>query len=381
MRGINPKYIDKLDEGQRNFILTPEGEENRGSGKFFLDNFIFVPAEHVYVIGPTGSGKTNKNYNLVNWLKHTEVIFWISASKDNDITPLFFMGLPVNIIVPKYAGIEITLDKEPVKNIVYSVVDDPEDIFYVIKNDHINILEVRNAFWDRNNLLDWMIRFFTLIAEWTRNGSMPMHYYPPGTFNSRKTKISVFIDESQWLIAGSRVTSDPRRSKATEVIIENALEIRTYGWRLAISAQGFTNTPPALRENMACVVLCNNADIEDPPRLRVHCKPGMNSIWIPTSRFKRNECKFINRNGECMPKRKPLPWPLYPKDEQDREKAERIKIKYSRTYHDQHSDAEEIQFAPCFLNLGRLSDTMIEEKPTEDKGYNLYYLPEVTPNE
>jgi len=358
MRGINPAYLDKLDEDQRKFILT-------GYGKFFADSFLSIPAEHAYLIGPTGSGKTNKNYNLVNWLKHTEVIFWISASKDNDIVPLLFMGLPVNIIIPKYTGIEITLDKEPVKNIVYSVVNDPEDIFYAIKTDHINILEVRNAFWDKGNLLDWMIHFFTLIAEWTRNGSMPRHYCAPGTKKTSKTRISVFLDESQWLIAGNRVTTDPKRSKATEVIIENALEIRTYGWRLIISAQGFTNTPPALRENMACVILCNNAEIDDPPRLRIHCKPAMNSSWIPTSRFKRNECKFIDRNGECWPKGRPLPWPMYPKDEKDREKAERIKIKYSRTYHDKPPKESEVQ-EECLPELGRFSQMAIPPEKQDE---------------
>ena len=91
MKGIDPRYLNKLEESQRRFILT-------GPGKFFADSFLFMPAEHGYVIGPTGSGKTNKMHNIANWLKHTEVIFWISASKDRDILPLLFMGLPVNII-------------------------------------------------------------------------------------------------------------------------------------------------------------------------------------------------------------------------------------------------------------------------------------------
>ena len=107
MRGINPAYLAKLDESQRRTILT-------GPGKFFADSFLFVDGEHIYVIGPTGSGKTNKNYNLVNWLKHTDVILWISASKDNDIAPLFYMGKPVNVIVPKYADVNISLDGDPV---------------------------------------------------------------------------------------------------------------------------------------------------------------------------------------------------------------------------------------------------------------------------
>lgn len=366
---MNPIYLEKLDDSQLETALS-------GRGKWFLDNFIFVPAEHCYVIGPTGSGKTNKNYNLVNWLKHTEVILWISASKDHDIVPLIYMGMPVNIIIPKYAGINLTIDDEPVPNVTYSQVTEPSDIFFAIKRDHINILEVRNAFYDRSNLLDFMIEFFRLIAEWTRNGKMPR--ITPDLSQKGNSKITIFIDESQWLIAGSRVTTEQKRVKATEVIIENALEIRTYGWRLVISTQGFTNTPPALRENMACVVLCNNADVAEPKRLAIHCNPGRNSIWVPTSRFKRNECKFINRNGECMPKKKPLAWPLYPKDLEDRKMASRVKITYSKTFHDQHSDSEEIQFASCFPDMGKLINYLIEEKAQEQNlNYSKFNLPGV----
>ena len=371
-RQINPAYLDKLDDGQREYIKT-------GSGWFFAYEFLFVPAEHGYVIGPTGSGKTNKMVNLCAWLKHTEVILWISASKDQDITPLFFMGKPVNIIIPKYSDIKITLDGGEIPNVVYSRVSKPQDIFYAIKTDHINILEVRNAFWDRGKLLDFMIEFFRLIAEWTRTGIMPR--FRPDVKSSGKSKITVFIDESQWLIAGSKVTNDPYRTKATAIISESALEIRTYGWRLIIASQGFTNVPPIIRENMACTFLCSGADIKDPPKLRLQCFPNIPG-YTPSSRFKKSQYKFLNRNGDSIPVRGPVPVPLYPKDEKDREMAERIRITYGKTFHDLHSDAEEIQFAPCFFNLGSLSDITVEEKPTEDKGYNLYYLPEeVTPNE
>lgn len=363
---FNPAYLEKLDDGQREYILT-------GSGWFFAYNFLFVSAEHGYVIGPTGSGKTNKMVNLCAWLRHTEVILWISASKDQDIVPLLFMGMPVNIIVPKYSGIEITVDGKPVENVVYSEVSDPQDIFYAIKTDHINILEVRNAFFDRSKLLDFMIEFFKLIAEWTRNGKMPR--FRPDTKSSGKTKISVFIDESQWLIAGSKVTNDQHRTKATSVISENALEIRTYGWRLIIASQGFTNIPPIIRENMACTFLCAGADVKDPPKIRLQCFPNI-SGYTPSSRFKKSQCKFLNRNGDAIPVAVPVSIPLYPKDLEDRKRSERIKITYSKTFHDQHSDMDEIQFADCFPNLDKLVNVTIpEESETKNINCNRYCLP------
>lgn len=354
MRGINPKYLERLEDSQRAFILT-------GPGKFFADNFIFMPAEHGYVIGPTGSGKTNKNYNIVNWLKYTETILWISASKDQDILPLLFMGLPVNIIVPKYAGVEITLDRKPyIDNIVYSSVDNPEDVFGAIKNDHINILETRNAFWDRNNLLDWMVGFFKALAEGCRRDTLP-RICPPD-YKKAGSKVAVIIDESQWLIAGTKVTNDPKRVKATEEIAGCALEVRTYGWRLVISSQGFTNIVPVIRENMPCVFLCANAQVPEVPSLRYHCNPKIYG-FTPTSRFKRNEYKFVDRQGRASPNDRPLPVPLFPKKEEDRAMVARMDIKYARTYHDQPPECAEAE-TECIPELGRFSALAI---PPEEK--------------
>lgn len=355
MRGINPKYLDRLEESQRKFILT-------APGKFFADNFIFMPAEHGYVIGPTGSGKTNKNYNIVNWLKYTETILWISASKDHDILPLLFMGLPVNIIVPKYAGVEITLDRKPyTENLVYSQVDQPSDVFTAIKGDHINILETRNAFWSRDNLLDWMVGFFKALAEGCRRDSIK--YIHPPSYKGEKSKVAVIIDESQWLIAGTKVTNDPKRVKATEEIASCALEVRTYGWRLVISSQGFTNIVPVIRENMPCVFLCANAQVPDVPSLRYHCNPQVYG-FIPTSRFKRNEYKFIDRQGRASPNNRPLPTPLYPKKEEDRAKMARMGIKYAKTYHDQPTDSAEVE-TELIPDMGRFSHLMVQPEHTE----------------
>ena len=349
MRGINPAYLDKLDEGQKAFILT-------GYGKFFADNFLFMEAEHGYVIGPTGSGKTNKLYNLVNWLKHTEVILWISASKDNDIIPLFFMGMPVNIIIPTHSSMEIYDGRDIFTNVSYSPVSTPSDIFWAIKRDHINILEVRNAFWEESAVLDWMILFFKELSDGLRRGNIPR--IRPDIEHVGKSKITVFLDESQWLIPGLKVTNDPKRVKAREVIAEAATQIRTYGWRLVISSQGFTNVTPIIRENMPGVFLCVNAQVDDVPSLHKHCNPPLITGWKPTSRYKRSEYKFVDRNGNASPNDRPLPVPWYPKSEEDRKKADKMRIKYGQTYHDRPPESAEPE-TECFPELGRFSALVI----------------------
>jgi hypothetical protein len=368
MRGIDPRYLDRLEESQRSFILT-------GPGKFFADSFLHMPAEHGYVIGPTGSGKTNKMHNLCNWLKYTEVPLWISASKDHDILPLFFMGLPVNIIIPKHAGIEITGYPGEIS---YSPVNTPDDVFYAIKSDHINILEVRNAFWSEDALLDWMIQFFKTLSEGCRRGTIPR--IAPSSWHGKGSKVAVFLDESQWLIAGTKVTNKPKRVKATEEIAGGALEIRTYGWRLVISSQGFTNVVPIIRENMPCVFLCVNAQVPDVPALHKHCQPHPNLGWKPTSRFKRNEYKFVNRSGLASPNDRPLPVPLYPKRQEDRDTMARMDIIYARRYHDQPPKEAEPE-EECFPELGRFSALAIPPEVQEISGNTRWRAEEMIPDD
>lgn len=372
MRGINPDYLNKLDEGQRKFILT-------GYGKFFADNFLHMKAEHGYVVGPTGSGKTNKLYNLVNWLKHTETILWISASKDNDIVPLLFMGMPVNIIVPRYADLEIRIGGERYEpHPMISYASTPSDVFYAMKKDHINILEVRNAFYDRSKLLEWMIEFFKTLAEWTRLRMMPS-IRPSHCTSTKGSKVSVIIDEAQWIIAGKKVTQDPLRTKATEIIAENAMEIRTYGWRLIISTQGFDNVPPIIRENMAGVFLCAGADIEDPKYLRDLCNPRDPAVRGPRH-YKRNEYRFVSREGRSSPTTGPLPVPFYPKSEEDQKIAERLRIHYARKYHDKPPEEAEAE-EECFPELGRFSHLVIPPEKEAAPSVSRIDIPRVIAND
>lgn len=357
MRGINPLYLDKLDPEQRVTALTD-------SGKFFLDSFVFVKGEHCYVVGPTGSGKTNKGMNLVNWLKHTETIIWISSGKDNETVPLLFMGKPVRIITPKYHDVEIRKGREryePHPEIIQ--VPDAGSAWWAVKKGSINIFEFRNAFWDMDNAIAWMIELFTTLAKWTRLRMMP-HISPA----------AIFMDESKWIIAGTRVTSNGSRAKASEIITENAMDIRAYGFRLIIFAQGFIDIPPAMRDNMPCFMLCNGADIEISRKLRYHCYPTM-AGWKKTSQYKRNEAKFVDRYGNAMPISRPLAYPWFPKREEDRKTAEHLKV-IDIGFHDKPPEGSET-IEECFPDLGIYAAYAIQpEKHTP--GISLSLMPEAS---
>ncbi len=353
MKGINPKYLDKLDEQQRPFALTMPG-------KMFLDDFVFLKGDHCFVIGTTGSGKTNKGYWLVNWLKHTETQIWLDSGKSNEILPLLCQGKRVQIICPEYCDVII---EERVNGRWQTIQDHPPVIkvnnasstWHAIDSGTwkdgnkipgtINILSFRNAFWTVSARTRWMSELFETLANWTRQGTMPKIY-----------PCSIHIDESQWVIAGTRISKDSDRIKSTEIITENVLEIRSYGGRLIMYAQAFTNIPPAIRENLLCAILLRGAEIDssESERLARACHaPGAKR---PLN-YKRDEGKFVNEYGISAPVLKPWKFSLFPKSEADRKWIARCRVRYVG-YHDQKPAESESQ-EECTPELGRYAAAAI----------------------
>jgi hypothetical protein len=330
MRGINPLYLDKLDPAQRKWILTM-------SGKKFFDHFITEKGYHCFLVGNTGSGKTQKGYWLVNWLMHTETQIWTSTGKNNEILPLLCLGKPIRIIIPKGCSISFE-ERDPVTKKYRSIenppeivhVPDPGDAWWAVKKGCINIFEFRNLFWFKENAAAWMSTLFELLATWTRLRRMP-HIFP----------CSIYIDEAQWVLAGTRITTAKARVKTSEIVTENALEIRGAGGRLIFFAQDYKNITPASRENMLCTILCRGAmvDRSDNPQLCWHCNRQRGRI---PSTFRPKEGKFVYADGSSNPYYVPWNFPLFPKSKEDRDWIAGVRITYSGFF-DQQPKEDEVQ--------------------------------------
>lgn len=340
MNGIPTGYLNKLDEGQKVFAIS-------GPGKMFLDDFVWAKGNHCFVIGTTGSGKTNKGYWLVNWLKHTETQIWLDSGKSDEIIPLLCQDMPVQIICPKYTDVII---EERINGKWERIKDHPKvthvpdagDTWWAVRKKTINILCFRNAFWTVSARANWMVEFFHTLATWTRLRMMPAIY-----------PCSIHIDESQWVLAGTRISRDTDRVKSAEVITENALEIRSSGGRLVMYAQDFLNIPPAIRENLVCAVLCRGADVssDQSKKLSPHCSTPP---WVVNpARFKRDEGKFITEDGRSSPTNRPWHFSLHPKSEQDRIWLKKCRVRYEGFFDQQPKEAE--AETECFAELGRFS--------------------------
>lgn len=88
---MNKKTLAKYSERQQKLLLTGVGQ------KFYLE-YLCRHGNHTYNISNTGGGKTQRNYWLVDFLRHSENIIWISTGKSDEILLLLFLGCKVRII-------------------------------------------------------------------------------------------------------------------------------------------------------------------------------------------------------------------------------------------------------------------------------------------
>jgi hypothetical protein len=364
--GIPNKYLDKLDASQRKFIIST------GYGLRFYDEFLTQHGKHLFIFGTTGSGKTNKGYAFVDWLKYLETQIWFDSCKTKEILPLLCMNRKVRIITP--TGTDISI--EEYRDRKWQKIPDHPEIIHVsspydalssiatgyfsingIKTtdhsrrfrDTITIISFRNAFSKKELAVAWVSEFFELLAERLRESTLP-----------DITPASVHVDESQWAMAGKRISGEGIRSKASEVITENALDLRSNQIRLVIYAQDHMNIPPAARENMLFNVLCRGADVtsEENGNLSKWCRFVPERDPPSPMQFQPYHGRFVFENGDSQPPRNPWHFRLYPLEEADRKWIRGLRIRYTGK-HDTRAEIYETT-EECLPELGRFSAMAIK---------------------
>lgn len=351
---IDPRYLAKLTPRQQEFLKTRVGK------KFHIE-YTGRKGNHTYIVGNTGSGKTQKAYWLVDYLRHTENIVWFSTGKSDEILPLLFMGAKVRIIIPKGAGFRIKgIERLPDQPEIIEV-ESPADAWWQVQtptyddghNKHFNkitIFEFRNTI-SPGIRYKWLAELFSYLAEWSRKGTMPKIF--PCAF---------VLDESQWLLAGSRISDDEERNRAAKLITENVLEIRSKGGRVVFIAQDFKNVTPASRENMLNAILCRGANVpSDENRAWASaCNDSYRGLK-PTSYFKSKEGRFVFDDGDFYPIRLPWKFEMFPREPQHREMIKRMQVIYGNEFTGiTEKEEEDLEIIP---DLGLFSPLAI--KPDE----------------
>lgn len=302
MTTIWPWFFEKLSDQQKAFAL-------RYYGMHFLFKFLFKRGQHLFIVGATLSGKTQKAYWLANWMRHTkETVIWIDSAKNREVVPLLAMGTPVRIICPKGCDVEFTEWSDDEHKYVRmknhpEVITAPDagSAWWVVKRGMINIFCFRNAFESQREARLWMKELFESLSLWLRKNRMP-HILP----------FALFGDESHWFIAGEKITSDTERNVLSEIITELSLEDRAYQARLVLMAQSYKSLPPASRENMIHNLLCRGAKVNPDEN------NTLSAYNAYTSSYKPSEGVLVYVGGFAYPRNPvtglgyPWPFPFFP---------------------------------------------------------------------
>lgn len=356
-RTVGIRGLDKYDEVQQNFLITAVGRR-------FYDEFLCQHGKHLFIFGTTGGGKTQKGLWCVDFLKQLETQIWFDTGKSNEILPLLCMNRKVRIIIPTGTNLRIMEKSREIENHPDIVkVGSPNEALDMIAKGHldknfnwvrdtITIISFRNSFSKKEMAVQWVAEFFELLAERCRLNTMP-NIFPA----------SLYVDESQWAMAGKRISAEGERSRASEVITENALELRSAGIRLVLFAQSYKNIPPAARENMLFNILCKGAYVtsDENGNLSQWCH---NADWRtpPTPmQYKPWHGRFVFENGDSYPPLTPWKFRLYPLDERDRDWIKHLRVIYEGR-HDVTTGEQEVE-TECLPELGRFSALAI--KPEE----------------
>jgi len=293
---LNQQWLDALLPEQKKFAL-----EKRG--RTFLYKFLWKHGEHLFIIGNTGSGKTQKAYFIVRWIATTkETVIWLDSAKNGELLPLLTLGHPVQIICPKGTDVIIKEwnDDEHqytrMKNHpLVTTVPDAGSAWWAVRKKYINIFCFRNAFDKAEDRLKWMGELFASLGVWTRKQTFP-HIYP-----------FCFVgDEAHWFNAGAKLTSDQERTQLAELITEHALTIRGPGGRLVLIAQGHKNLPVATRENLQTTLLCRGAKVSPEEN------NTLSEFNNRTSRYNPDQGLFVYPGGYTYPPGWPWPFPFFP---------------------------------------------------------------------
>jgi len=351
---IPGKHLAKYDLSQRQFLKT-------GIGCRFYQEFLKAHGYHLFIFGTTGSGKTNKGYSLVDWLKHIELQIWFDSGKQGEILPLLCMDRKVRIVLPLGCNLlieerihgkwqliqnhpEIVQVASPVEAIL-SIAEGSWDKSRNRVRDTITIISFRNYFSKKELAINWVASFFENLAERARNpydGNMP-----------RITPASIHVDESQWAIAGRKVSGEGERTKASETIAENAMELRSARFRLVLYSQSYKGIPPAARENMLFNVICHGGMVtaEENGNLSRWCVHHKGRSPSSPMQYKVQHGRFVFENGDSYPPDKPWSFRKYPLNEDDRKWIAGLRVRYDGKFDTRQEEVQE----ECLPELGRFS--------------------------
>lgn len=258
----------------------------------FFKQVIGKNGMHIFIMGQTYSGKSQKKRHLLKWIAPKETIIDIDTGKPGDLHLMLTLGKPVQILIPYGCRLELR-GKLPCEVIVTPVFD-PKQYWNEIKKGWINIISLQNFFLDEDNhrrYIRQMFRNYLLDAKLGKH-----KHYTPAT---------VCADEAQSILGSGRVTASAE-AKATGQDAANVMRmIRAMGIRWMIVSQSYYDIVGGARENAPCYVVCRGTKVDRRDSSVLHYLSGFAENCEP------REGWVVMPNGRYFDRSDSLKFPLY----------------------------------------------------------------------
>jgi hypothetical protein len=286
---IYPQLISKF--GPKTRALITEPEERGGFLRGFFFDVLMVKGCHINLIGNPGSGKTQKQYWLAGMLSKIETIAWIDSCKDEEIVPLFSLGLPVQIMIPRGCEIEIKGCDCP-QGIMIIEIPSPEAVWGALRKGWVNIISFENYFISPKIKSKWYARLFKHLSF--------VAFHKVLKKQLGIDRLTIFIDEAQKIAPSTAYTRDQDRIEASMEVAANILENRGNGIRVVTATQENSNILPSARKNMPARILCRGARVksDESKKLSYLCgfaegyEPSQGLFVLPNMRYFPRTCPW-----------------------------------------------------------------------------------------
>lgn len=279
-----PESISEAD--LEKFIHSPFWNE-------FFKQVINKNGMHIFLMGQTYSGKSQKSRHLLKWIAPKETIIDIDTGKPGDMQLMFTLGKPVQILVPYGCRLELrgTL---PCETIITPIFD-PKQYWNEIKKGWINIISLQNFFLEEDNHRRYVRQIF---KNYLLDAKLGKHkHFTPCTIRA---------DEAQSILGSGRVTAS-QEAKATGQDAANIMrQIRAMGERWMIISQSYYDIVGGARENAPCYVVCRGTKVDRRDNNTLHYLSGFAETCEP------REGWVVMPNGRYFDRSDSLKFPFYP---------------------------------------------------------------------
>lgn len=332
---INPHVFSRFGPKTQTWLKTQEGQD-------FFWKFLNVKGQHCLIRGRPGSGKTRKMLWLASFLAKMETIVWIDSCKDEEISPLFNMGLPINLIIPSNCKVQI--QGLPPCSICQAYIP---DLFWTqVLPGHINIMAIHNYFMSDKE----RAKFYTGLFKGLAYRALDSEYFRD---QLKIKRMAIFGDEAQRVIPSLSYTRDSDRLDSAQAVTTNILEVRATGIRMVLATQSDRMVYPSARDQMPTSILCQGAQVKSDESRLLHSLCGF------AERYATNEGLIVYSDGKYS-------WKLFP----NYPKVKGARIRYTGKF-DQVPDDEE-QLDP---DLGVYRAAALDPGPREAPGPSRSQVP------